>query len=545
MAKSESGASSHGGTIGRREEAQLLRARLIGLLEGNLTVVRHLSRSIFLIAIALAFVASVALRGVATADVTWLIIMCERILHGERAYIDIFETTPPVPMLLYMPGVLAAKLTDVTPEAATFAFAYASTAVSLWLSGRILPEFIEKVGQSRWLVLMPAAVVLLILPRDVFAQREYFAAAFSLPIVSVFIRHAQEKEWPALSDRMAAAALGGLALAIKPPIFALPGVFVAGYYWWRTRSLSFVFPSGLLAAGVFGLVLTAVSIMAFPDYLGEISVVMREVYVPVRVHALLFLADKGCLGVLFCLGLALFLSIGDKPPVAAVLAFLAAIGFLATYFVQAKYFNYHVFPAAPFAAVAACIMMFKRLRQFADAPGASLAAASAVFFVDSIVIAALFFSSFAGPQPVMHDLSWAKELDHPSALAITPLSGLTLPTARRAGVVWVGRTHSQWIAWYTRYALQSGGLTEAERSRYLDWHERDLRSILREIKEKTPELIFMDTFPESSWLNTELSVLEPGFLDAYQVVAEENGVRVLRLKASMHASPEAARHAEP
>ena len=43
--------------------------------------------------------------------------------------------------------------------------------------------------------------------------------------------------------------------------------------------------------------------------------------------------------------------------------------------------------------------------------------------------------------------------------------------------------------------------------------------------------------------------MEPGFLDPYQVVAEENGVGVLRLKASMRASPErppeAARHAEP
>ena len=299
----------------------------------------------------------------------------------------------------------------------------------------------------------------------------------------------------ALSDRMVAAALGGLALAIKPPIFALPGVFLAGYYWWRTRSLSFLFPSGLLAAGVFGLVLTAVSLMAFPDYLGEISVVMREVYVPVRAHPLAFLAYKGCLGVLACLGLALFLSFGDKPPVAAVLACLAAIGFLAAYFIQVKYYIYHVFPAAPSAAAAACIMVFRRLRQFADAPRACLAA-SAVFFVDGIAITALFFVGFASPQPIMHDLSWAKDLDRPRALAITPVSGLTLPSARLIGAVWVGRTHSQMIALFTRMALQAGGLTDEERRRCLYWHERDLRSVLREIREKTPELIFTDTLAD-------------------------------------------------
>jgi hypothetical protein len=98
-------------------------------------------------------------------------------------------------------------------------------------------------------------------------------------------------------------------------------------------------------------------------------------------------------------------------------------------------------------------------------------------------------------------------------------------------------------------ALQSGGLTEQERRRYLDWHERDLRGILDEITKKRPEIIITDTSSDRSWLKTELSAMQPGFLDAYQAVAEENGVGVLRLKASMRASaerpPEAPGHAEP
>jgi hypothetical protein len=487
---------------------------------------------------ALAVVASVALRGETTSDVAWLITMCERILNGERAYVDIFETTPPVPMLLYMPGVLAAKLTGVTPEAATYAFAYASTGLSLWLSSRILPQYVTEGGKSRWLVLMPAAVVLLILPRDVFAQREYFAAAFSLPMVSVFIRHAQTNEWPLFSDRVAAAALGGLALAIKPPIFALPGVFVAAYYWRRTRSLSFLMPSGLLAAGVIGLLLTAVSLMAFPDYLGEISVVMREVYVPIRVFPSLFLADKGCLGVLVCLGIALVLSLREKPAVPAVIASLAGAGFLAAYFIQGKCFYYHVFPAALFAAVAASIMVFRLVEDCVTTPQASLVSATAVYLVALIGAVSLFFAGFYGPAPVMRDLSWARRLDHPRALAVSALAGVSFPLARRIGSVWIGRTHSQWIAWYTRLALQSEGLTEEERRRYHYWHERDLRGILDEIREKTPEIIITDIAPKYSWLKRELSAMEPGFLDPYEVIAEEHKVRVLRLKASMRAPSE-------
>jgi hypothetical protein len=59
---------------------------------------------VFLAAMLVLAAASVALRGEATPGVSWLITMCERMLNGERAYVDIVPTTPPVPMLLYMPG---------------------------------------------------------------------------------------------------------------------------------------------------------------------------------------------------------------------------------------------------------------------------------------------------------------------------------------------------------------------------------------------------------------------------------------------------------
>ena len=160
----------------------------------------------------LIFLVSIPLRGDANPDVSWLITMCERILDGETAYVDIFETTPPVPMLLYMPGVIIARLTGVTPETATFAFAYASALVSLGLAARILPKYVADGRQSKWSVLLPAAVIIFIFPYDVFAEREYFAAAFALPMVSVFVRHAHEDVWPPLWERLLAAVLAGLRL---------------------------------------------------------------------------------------------------------------------------------------------------------------------------------------------------------------------------------------------------------------------------------------------------------------------------------------------
>ena len=318
----------------------------------------RVSRGAFLSAMLVLAAVSVALRGEATPDVSWLITMCERMLNGERAYVDILETTPPVPMLLYMPGAVVAKFIGGTPEAATFAFAYASAFGSLWLAARILPSRLSD-GIPAWLVLAPVAVVLFLLPRDAFAQREYFAAAWALPMTAVFIRHADDHSWPPLTDRALAALLGGLTIAVKPPLFALPGVLVGLYYWARTRSLSFLLPSGLVAAAVIGLAVTAASLAAFPDYLRNMSGIMADVYVPVREPASAFVHDGGCLGVLSCLGITLILSLRDGAPAAMISAIVAA-GFLVAYFIQAKYFSYHAYPAAPFSALAAWLVVLRK-----------------------------------------------------------------------------------------------------------------------------------------------------------------------------------------
>ena len=107
---------------------------------------RFASHATFLAAMLALAVSSIALRGEATPDVSWLITMCERILNGERAYVDIVETTPLAPMLLYMPGALLAKAVGGAPEFWTFAFAYASALGSLWLAARILPTYVTEGG---------------------------------------------------------------------------------------------------------------------------------------------------------------------------------------------------------------------------------------------------------------------------------------------------------------------------------------------------------------------------------------------------------------
>ncbi len=84
-------------------------------------------------------------------------------------------------------------------------------------------------------------------------------------------------------------------------------------------------------------------------------------------------------------------------------------------------------------------------------------------------------------------------------------------------------------------------LTREQKELYLKYHRSDLGSILREIRDKRPEIIIEDIRPAFSWLKPELNALQPGFLDDYSVIAEEGDIRVLRLmSATVSGSPDDA-----
>jgi len=49
-------------------------------------------------------------------DVAWLLTLGEKLLAGQRPYIDMIETNPPMSILLYLPALIAGRGLGVAPE---------------------------------------------------------------------------------------------------------------------------------------------------------------------------------------------------------------------------------------------------------------------------------------------------------------------------------------------------------------------------------------------------------------------------------------------
>lgn len=462
-----------------------------------------------------------------TPDVSWLLDMCQRMLNGEKAYIDIFETTPPVPALLYMPGAFIAQLTGLGAGATVYATCYAALFYTLYVSDRILPQTLAGAGPSRFAVIAPAAFILFILCNDAFAQREHLAAAFILPLACVFMRRAETGEWPAPGECTTAALLAGLAAAIKPPLLLAPLLVLGACHYWREQNIAFLWRSGLIFAGAVGVALTALSLIMFPAYLDGVTQLMRDVYVPLHSSILIGLTSKEFIGVTACLLVAFLLNgfRGFSPT--AVFAVALAVILTGMYFVQGKYFPYHLFPAAFFGGLAFSINAAKSLhtrnRLFRSETRRFAVIALTVMIA---ALSGLTYQAYDDDRPRMRDLSWAKDLDRPTALAISTNISIAFPLAQEIGAVWADRIHSQWVVLYAEAGLRKTNLAPKQKAALQSYYDSEIDRIAHRIEEAKPDIIIRSLADQE--LYDELLNRDPRLLNAYKPVAQEGVIQILK-----------------
>ena len=363
---------------------------------------------------------------------------------------------------------------------------------------------------------------------DAFAQREYFAAIFVLPVICVFITHAQEGRWPGFQERLWAALLAGLSVAIKPPVFAAPGLLLGAWYLFETKNFRTLYSSGLIAGGAIGVIVTAISLAAFPDYLTGVTALMRDVYVPTRLPAFENIFGPAFISIAAAGAAIAVLSLDKKPPKAVIMMLIAAASYVVLYAVQGKFFDYHLLPASFLVFIALFMLAAQRLlRDLASAAGRVQILIVPVAFVG--IISVMIYRGYDDHRPQMTDFVWAQNLERPTAMAISPFINIGFPLARQIDAVWIDRIHSQWVANYTRVTLgQAKTLSPAVVERMRAYHQRDLERTRALIREERPELVIQAVSDGVAWLSEEMLENDPALLDDYDVIAEQGVFRIWR-----------------
>lgn len=463
-----------------------------------------------------------------TTDVSWLITIIERMMAGERLYVDVIETNPPFSMWLYYPAVAAAKILDIAPELAVSVFAYLTCAAGLGLTiyiserGKLLNEAI------RWWFWPAVLGILLILPGDSFAQREHFGMMLFLPLLALMAWRSQQRGanqvpvWIALVTGVAAS----IMILVKPHwalAVLLPAIFIAR----SKRSLAELFRIEFVAIGVIATGYLASVLVIHPEFLEKMYPILKQLYLPIRNAS----EDWFWIFVMFALVMSVWLwaRMRSQLPALADISAISALGFFAAMFFLGKGWNYHLYPSAAAALFASVIALEHMIRRGVADRIVRIGCAS--LLIVSFTKTTITYHSTIRPSTELVAVVRAGMVK-PRVASIGADIALGFPFTRLVDGKWLSTYNSDWAGGYAHLRLKNEkeDLSGEDRS----WLESFVTNFIafktNEFLEDRPDVIVSKT--SGPWIDRIYS--DPGFsnvMGSYEIMAQNPDVTVWRRKS--------------
>lgn len=222
-------------------------------------------------------------------DAAAVLQFAERMVGGERLYVELFDMNPPMIFWLNSLPVLLDRVTGIGSASALIVCILLLVAGSSWLLGRWLRRLCgAEMALSALLIPSAALFLLLAYPAHSFAQREHLLAALLLPYLAQATARAGRYTHPAPVARTQAsinslpaqalvAGLAAIGLAMKPQfaaVFVLTELVVLARGGWRASFLALV-PWGI---GACLLAYLAASFLLHPDYFTSVIPFTQKLY---------------------------------------------------------------------------------------------------------------------------------------------------------------------------------------------------------------------------------------------------------------------------
>ena len=436
---------------------------------------------------------------VTNTDVSWGLVMAEKLLDGQRLYLDIIEVNPPATPYLYVAPVLLARLVGLPAEFVVDTLVFLTAGLSLWLAGRILLKARLVVDGDAWLLVTVVAVALTIVPARTFGEREHIGLITFLPLLAACAARAK-RDAPGWSMAITAGIGAGITVVIKPHfagaiLCTAAAAAICARSW---RPLLAV--ENWIAAGLF-MAYCAWVVLAFPQFFSDVLPLVMTVYVPVKAKFLsLIISCATALWVAMLLLIALLKRRAAlEPPFCLLLA--ASFGFSISYFVQQKGWSYHSYPMLALALIALALAFIdrwhrvqgeptegERRKRLASAIVAALIAGSTFCWMTFAVDCSALAAPILALKP------------HPKMLALSSDIGIGHPLTRQVGGIWVSRVSALWITtgvWLRRLNETLDPQTDARLEAYA---ARDRAMLTEDIARHQPDVILVDLMKAFDWL---------------------------------------------
>ena len=385
----------------------------------------------------LLFLLAVVLRHGATinVDVSWCVTLAEKVLDGERLYVDVIEINPPATMFLYVVPALMGRLSGLPAEFFVDALVFLAAAVSLWLSSRIMRgSGID--GDAGWTLASVVAAALLILPVHTFGEREHVALITFVPLLAAAVRRAKG-EPPAQTLAIAAGISGGITAIIKPhfaaAIICTAAVAALHARSWRT----FFAPENWIAAALLAAYAALVA-AAYPQFVSDVLPMVMALYVPAKIPFATILFDFATPIWLAATALTVLLKRRAvfAPPFSLLLA--ASVGFLLAFYVQQKGWPYQSYPMLALALIALAWAVIEQWREPSPALARQFKRLAAGLSASLIVAASMVWLHLHADTEALA-AAVGPIMPQPKIMALSSYLWTGFPLTRTVHGTWVGR----------------------------------------------------------------------------------------------------------
>jgi len=475
-----------------------------------------------LLLIGVVFAIAIGLRQVVplNTDVSWLIVISERMLDGQRVFRDIIEINPPMAPFAYLPAVALARALGVDPRHVIDAQLLLLAAASLFVVSRIL-RLSPSLPPLNWgpLAIWAAAVVT-ILPMHVFAQREHMAMLTFLPALAVYALRSNREPVPLWAILIAGVG-AGITLAFKP-FFTVPAAFCILFAAIRSRSWLTLFAPENIITAVLVITVSVSTYIFYPEYFTVTYPLVRDTYLSWSMPAsVIFLNDATLVFAIAMVSVLLARQNRTSDPLLLVTA-LAATGFAISFFLQRRGWAYHSYPMVAVALLA----MGYALTAAAGSRSRRGEALSALVLAVAFIVGMQWFYAGVYVGPIRQAVEGLKP--HPRILVLSGEAAIGHPLVRDINGVWVSRQENLWIREFVRLTRERTVVDAATDAKLNDYLALERKWLIEDFKKLPPDLVLVDNLRNGwgAWASADAEVSQ--LLKPYTFVRSVEGIDILR-----------------
>ncbi|WP_246774211.1 hypothetical protein [Bradyrhizobium diazoefficiens] len=454
-------------------------------------------------------------------DVSWLLVIGERMLDGQHLYGDIIEINPPMAAFAYLPGVALGRLLGVDPRHVIDVQLLLLAVASLHAVSRIVrlsPAWTE----ANWgPFAIWATAVVTVLPMHVFGQREHIATLTFLPALAVYALRSDRISVPLWAILIAG--LGaGITLAFKP-FFAVPVALCMLASAVRARSWLVLFAPENIIAGVLVATISVGTYLLYPEYFTVTYPLVRDTYLSWSMPLSIIFLNAASL--LFAVAmLSVLLAMWGRTPNSLLLAaVLAASGFAISFFLQRRGWAYHSYPMV---AVAMLAMGYALLVAYGAPERRRLGLAAPLILAATFLFGAQWFNGNVYVGLVREAVAALKP--HPRILMLSGEAALGHPLVRDIGGTWVSRQENLWIREFVRLTREKTIVDAATDTRLKDYLALERNWLIEDFRKMPPDIVLVDNLRDGwgDWVRADAELSQ--LLKPYTLVRSVDGIDVLR-----------------